>query len=130
MPTQYSSQLILLAFLPEVPGLDRFRGKTMHSARWDHGYDLRGKRVASIGTGASAIQYVPEIQPEVEQLHVFQRTPPWIVPHTNRPIGDLERRIYRAVPTVQRLVTARSGSPSPASGLAGEALLSSSAPRR
>jgi cation diffusion facilitator CzcD-associated flavoprotein CzcO len=90
--------------LPDVPGLDRFRGKTMHSARWDHGYDLRGKRVASIGTGASAIQYVPAIQPEVEKLHVFQRTPPWIVPHTNRPIGELERRVYRALPVAQRLV--------------------------
>ena len=47
--------------LPDVPGLEAFEGKAMHSACWDHGYDLRGKRVASIGTGASAIEYVPEI---------------------------------------------------------------------
>ena len=90
--------------IPDLPGLDSFEGKTMHSARWDHDYDLKGKRVASIGTGASAIQYVPAIQPEVEQLHVFQRTAPWIFPHSNRPIRDWERRLYRAVPGLQRLV--------------------------
>ena len=89
---------------PDIPGLDRFQGKTMHSARWDSEYDLKGKRVASIGTGASAIQYVPEIQPEVERVHVFQRTPPWIFPHSNRPITGLERRLYRAFPALQRLV--------------------------
>ncbi len=90
--------------IPDIPGLDGFEGRTMHSARWDHDYDLKGKRVASIGTGASAIQYVPAIQPEVEQLHVFQRTPPWIFPHSNRPIRDWERRLYRAFPPLQRLV--------------------------
>ncbi len=90
--------------IPDIPGLDRFEGKTMHSARWDHDYDLRGKRVASIGTGASAIQYVPAIQPDVAQLHVFQRTPPWIFPHSNRDIHDFERRIYRAFPPLQKLV--------------------------
>src|SRR3954463_14093200 len=90
--------------VPDIPGLDSFEGKTMHSARWDHDYDLEGKRVASIGTGASAIQYVPAIQPDVAQLHVFQRTPPWIFPHSNRAIHDWERRLYRAVPALQRLV--------------------------
>jgi cation diffusion facilitator CzcD-associated flavoprotein CzcO len=89
---------------PDIPGLDSFEGKTMHSARWDHDYDLEGKRVASIGTGASAIQYVPAIQPDVEQLHVFQRTPPWIFPHSNREIHTWERRLYRAIPGLQRLV--------------------------
>jgi cation diffusion facilitator CzcD-associated flavoprotein CzcO len=89
---------------PPLPGLDSFQGHTMHSARWDHDYDLKGKRVASIGTGASAIQYVPTIQPEVEQLHVFQRTPPWIMPHTDRPTSALERRLYRRFPALQRLV--------------------------
>ena len=58
----------------------------------------------SIGTGASAIQFVPAIQPEVEQLHVFQRTPPWIIPHPNRPITRLERRLYRRFPALQKLV--------------------------
>src|SRR3954468_5750741 len=90
--------------IPDIPGLEGFQGKTMHSARWDHDYDLKGKRVASIGTGASAIQYVPAIQPDVEQLHVFQRTPPWIFPHSNRAIREWERRLYRAVPALQRLV--------------------------
>jgi cation diffusion facilitator CzcD-associated flavoprotein CzcO len=92
--------------LPEVPGLERFEGKLMHSARWDHDYELAGKRVASIGTGASAIQYVPEIQPEVERLFVFQRTAPWVMPHGNRPIRDFERALFRRVPVVQRLVRA------------------------
>jgi cation diffusion facilitator CzcD-associated flavoprotein CzcO len=90
--------------VPELPGLERFEGATFHSAQWDHDYDLAGKRVASIGTGASAIQYVPSIQPEVERLHVFQRTPPWVMPHTTRPITGIERRLYRAFPPLQRLM--------------------------
>lgn len=92
--------------IPAIPGLESFEGKVMHSARWDHGYDLTGKRVASIGTGASAIQYVPEIQPRVARLHVFQRTAPWIMPHGNRAITDRERLIYRRIPLAQRLVRA------------------------
>jgi cation diffusion facilitator CzcD-associated flavoprotein CzcO len=90
--------------VPDLPGLDTFEGATFHSARWDHDFDPAGKRVASIGTGASAIQYVPELQPRVRQLHVFQRTPPWVVPHSNRPIRDRERRLYRALPGAQKLV--------------------------
>ena len=90
--------------IPDLPGLEDFAGQTWHSARWNHDYELTGKRIASIGTGASAIQYVPEIQPRVERLHVFQRTPPWVVPHSTRSITDAERRLYRAAPAVQRLV--------------------------
>jgi cation diffusion facilitator CzcD-associated flavoprotein CzcO len=90
--------------LPDVPGLERFTGKTMHSARWDHEYDLTDKRVASIGTGASAIQYVPEIAGRVQQLHIFQRTPPWVMPHGVRAITDRERRLYRRLPVAQKLV--------------------------
>jgi cation diffusion facilitator CzcD-associated flavoprotein CzcO len=90
--------------IPDLPGLDDFEGETFHSARWNHDFDLTGKRVASIGTGASAIQYVPEIQPQVEQLHVFQRTAPWVMPHSNRPISDTERRLYRALPALQKLL--------------------------
>jgi len=89
---------------PEVPGLDSFEGKIFHSARWDHDHDLTGERVASIGTGASAIQYVPMIQPDVAKLHVFQRTAPWIMPHSNRKVTGVERRAYRAFPALQRLV--------------------------
>jgi len=89
---------------PDVPGLDRFEGTLMHAARWDHDLDLRGKRVASVGTGASAIQYVPRIADQVAQLHVFQRTAPWVMPHGNRSIHELERTLYRSVPAVQELV--------------------------
>jgi cation diffusion facilitator CzcD-associated flavoprotein CzcO len=92
--------------LPDVPGIESFTGKIMHSARWDHGYELRGKRVASIGTGASAIQYVPAIQEQVEKLIVFQRTAPWVMPHGGRPISDLERLLFQRVPALQRLVRA------------------------
>ena len=90
--------------LPELPGLATFAGPAFHSARWDHSVDLRGKRVASIGTGASAIQYVPSIAPDVQQLHVFQRTPPWVMPHSARPVTRFEKRLYRTVPAVQRAV--------------------------
>ena len=88
---------------PDIPGLDSFEGKVFHSARWDHDHDLTGERVASIGTGASAIQYVPTIQPDVSKLHVFQRTAPWVMPHSNRAITGVERRLYRAFPPLQRL---------------------------
>src|ERR1700759_1509887 len=84
--------------LPDFPGLERFEGPAFHSARWDHDVDLKGKRVAAIGTGASAIQFVPSIAPDVAQLHVCQRTPPWIMPHSARPISALERRVYRRFP--------------------------------
>jgi cation diffusion facilitator CzcD-associated flavoprotein CzcO len=90
--------------IPDIPGLESFEGETFHSARWNHDYDFAGKRVASIGTGASAIQYVPALQPDVEQLHVFQRTAPWIFPHSNRPITDRERGLYRRFPALQKLV--------------------------
>jgi 4-hydroxyacetophenone monooxygenase len=65
---------------PDIPGLDSFAGPAFHSARWDHSIDLKGKRVAVIGTGASAAQFVPEIAKEVAQLTVFQRTPNWLIP--------------------------------------------------
>ncbi|HTR54977.1 MAG TPA: NAD(P)/FAD-dependent oxidoreductase [Kofleriaceae bacterium] len=84
--------------LPDVPGLASFQGTQFHSARWNHDYDLAGKRVAVIGTGASAIQFVPEIAPRVAQLHVFQRTAPWIIPKHDRAIGDAERWLLEHVP--------------------------------
>ncbi|HZI91330.1 MAG TPA: NAD(P)/FAD-dependent oxidoreductase [Thermoleophilaceae bacterium] len=89
---------------PDVPGLDSFEGTIFHSAEWNHDHDLTGERVASIGTGASAIQYVPSIQPKVSRLHVFQRTAPWVMPHSNRKVTGVERRLYRAFPALQRLV--------------------------
>lgn len=81
--------------IPALPGLDEFPGKLFHSSRWDHAYDLRGKRVAVIGTGASAIQFVPEIQPLVAELRVYQRTPQWILPKSDRPIPPLMQRLFR-----------------------------------
>ena len=83
---------------PDIPGLDSFPGKVFHSARWDHDYDLRGKRVAMIGTGASAIQIVPAVQPEVSELTLFQRTPPWVMPRMDREISGAERWLHRKVP--------------------------------
>jgi cation diffusion facilitator CzcD-associated flavoprotein CzcO len=84
--------------IPDIPGLDSFPGNVFHSARWDHGYDLRGKRVAMVGTGASAIQIVPSIQPEVARLTLFQRTPPWVMPRVDRAISGAERALHRALP--------------------------------
>ncbi len=92
--------------LPDLPGMERFAGTAFHSAAWDHGHDLAGRRVAVIGTGASAIQFVPEIQPQVERLTVFQRTAPWVVPHPGRPVTDREHRLYRRVPLAQKAVRA------------------------
>jgi cation diffusion facilitator CzcD-associated flavoprotein CzcO len=86
---------------PDIPGLGSFEGAAFHSAQWDDTQDLRGKRVAVIGTGASAIQIVPAIQPEVSELHVYQRTPPWIVPRRDRRVSRAERRLYRALPAAQ-----------------------------
>ena len=84
--------------MPDIAGLETFAGPIFHSARWDHGVDLRGKRVAVIGTGASAIQFVPRIQPEVARLDVYQRTPPWILPRLNRPVPAWRKRLYRDIP--------------------------------
>ena len=75
--------------LPEIPGIETFAGTTMHSARWDHTVELRGKRVGVVGTGASAIQLIPAIAAEVEHLTVFQRTPIWCLPKLDRPLSPL-----------------------------------------
>jgi cation diffusion facilitator CzcD-associated flavoprotein CzcO len=90
--------------IPELPGIERFEGETWHSAEWNHGHDLAGERVAVIGTGASAIQFVPHIQPQVAQLEVFQRTPPWIMPHPDHPIDPRVKRALRRIPRLQRLL--------------------------
>ena len=92
--------------VPRLPGLDRFTGKVFHSAQWEHGYQLAGKRIASIGTGGSAIQYCPRIAPEAARLTVFQRTPAWVIPRDTRVYSarakhwfarhDLWRRLHRA----------------------------------
>jgi cation diffusion facilitator CzcD-associated flavoprotein CzcO len=89
--------------LPDIPGLDSFEGKVFHSATWDHGYDLRGKRVAVIGTGASAVQIVPAIQPVVGELTVFQRTPAWVLPRGDRRISGVERKLHARFPVTRKL---------------------------
>jgi len=91
---------------PTLPGLERFAGKTFHSATWDHEYPLAGKRVAVIGTGASAIQFVPEIAAAPAQLDVYQRTPNWIIPRPDRAYGSIAQWIFRHVPGVRALYRA------------------------
>ena len=89
---------------PEIKGLDSFTGRVFHSAQWDHDHQLEGERVAVIGTGASAIQFVPRIAADVERVDLYQRTPPWIVPKPNRELGRLRHTLYRRFPALQRLV--------------------------
>ncbi|MFG2818348.1 flavin-containing monooxygenase [Kitasatospora sp. NPDC048365] len=84
--------------IPDLPGLDAFPGKVFHSSRWDHDYDLAGKRVAVVGTGASAAQIIPAIQPEVGKLTVFQRTPAWVLPRRDREITAAEKWLHAALP--------------------------------
>ena len=89
--------------IPDIPGLKSFTGKVFHSAQWDHDHDLHGRDVAVIGTGSSAIQFVPKIQPEVKRLKLFQRTPAWVVPHVTRKRTKIEHWLYKHVPGVLRL---------------------------
>ncbi|GAA1955753.1 NAD(P)/FAD-dependent oxidoreductase [Amycolatopsis minnesotensis] len=86
---------------PDIPGRETFAGRAFHSARWDHGCDLTGKRVAVIGTGASAIQFVPEIQPKAGHLTVFQRTPPYIMAKHDTRYRPWQHRLFRALPPSQ-----------------------------
>ncbi|MEV6134657.1 NAD(P)/FAD-dependent oxidoreductase [Nocardia sp. NPDC051990] len=89
--------------LPDIKGINGFEGQIFHSARWNHDADLAGKRVAIIGTGASAIQIVPSIAPQVAHLDVYQRTAPWLLPRMDRPYTLPERLAFRHIPGLQRL---------------------------
>ncbi len=89
--------------MPALRGIERFAGPLFHTARWDHDVDLAGKRVAVIGTGASAIQVIPEIADDVGHLDVFQRTAPWILPRSNHRFTGLQRAAFRRIPGYQRL---------------------------
>lgn len=86
---------------PDIAGLETFAGTVIHTGRWDHEADLRGKRVAIVGTGASAVQIIPSIAPEVEHLTVFQRTPIWCLPKPDARIGPRARRLLGRVPGAQ-----------------------------
>ncbi|BBY08380.1 flavin-containing monooxygenase [Mycobacterium noviomagense] len=102
-----ASGVLTVPNLPDIDGVDSFDGITMHTARWDHSQDLTGKRVAVIGTGASAVQVIPEIAPIVKQLTVFQRTPIWCFPKLDVPLPAPARWAMR-VPggkAVQRLAS-------------------------
>ena len=88
--------------VPEIPGLGVFQGPAFHSAEWDHDHDLTGRWVAVVGTGASAIQFIPALQPGVGRLDVYQRAPAWVLPRPDRRLTDLERRVYRRFPLAQR----------------------------
>jgi cyclohexanone monooxygenase len=93
--------------LPDIEGVETFQGEVFHSAQWDHDVDLSGKRVAVIGTGASAIQIVPELQQTLAatggHLDVYQRTAPWVIPRNDRPYSRLERTALKRVPGLQKL---------------------------
>ncbi|MCB9725533.1 MAG: NAD(P)/FAD-dependent oxidoreductase [Spirochaetaceae bacterium] len=84
--------------IPKIPGLDSFEGTMFHSATWDHEHDLTGERVAVIGSAASAVQFVPKIAPRITQLHVFQRTPNWVLPKQDEPYTDEQKAGFRAHP--------------------------------
>ncbi|MFF4434015.1 flavin-containing monooxygenase [Streptomyces sp. NPDC001513] len=90
------------AAVPDIKGLADFEGKVFHSSNWDHDHDLAGRRVAVIGTGASAIQFVPKIQPEVGQLDLYQRTPPWIGPKPDKANSELHTKLLRSLPGYQQ----------------------------
>ncbi|KAK5102411.1 hypothetical protein LTR70_000197 [Exophiala xenobiotica] len=87
--------------LPNIEGVDTFKGKLMHSARWDWSYDLRGKKVAIIGNGATAAQIIPELVKEVDHLTIHQRTPNWVIPRLDEDIPEWKRKMYRYLPYVR-----------------------------
>ena len=89
---------------PDLPGLGTFEGTTFHSARWDHSWSAQGRRVAVIGTGASAIQFVPHVQKDAEHLVLFQRTAPWVLPRADRAISRFEQSLYARFPALQKTV--------------------------
>ena len=90
--------------VPRIPGLDTFTGVQFHSARWDHGFDFQGKRVAVIGSGASAVQFLPKLQPLVAKLTLFQRTPPWVLPKIDAPFSVRWQDLFAKQPWTQRLL--------------------------
>src|SRR6478735_2211800 len=87
--------------IPHLPGIGSFEGPAFHSAEWDHDVDLRGKRIAVLGTGASAIQFVPGIQPDAAHVTVFQRSAPYVVPKPDREYTRTHSRMFRRFPRTQ-----------------------------
>lgn len=106
---EYRANLVVAAFgalsepsIPKVKGIETFKGEIFHSATWPKDFNPNGKHVAVVGTGASAIQFIPEIQPEVASLHVFQRTPAWVLPREDGPISPEQRKLYHRFPLLQK----------------------------
>ena len=93
--------------VPRLPGLGDFEGEVFHSARWRHDIPLEGRKVAVVGTGASAVQFVPEIAGTADHVTVFQRTPGWILPRLDRPISQRRKTLYQRFPLLQRIVRGR-----------------------
>jgi cation diffusion facilitator CzcD-associated flavoprotein CzcO len=89
--------------IPAVPGLERFEGAMFHSAHWDHAHDVKGRRVAVLGTGASAIQFVPAIAPLAARVTIFQRSAPWVLPKNDKAYGERTKRLYARLPALQKL---------------------------
>ena len=100
-----SGPLSNASYPKDIPGLDQFRGDLFHTARWQNDVELRNKRVAVIGTGASAIQVVPAIQQmNLEKLFVFQRTPPWTIPRVDRKVTEFEKMLFTWFPSLQQAI--------------------------
>ncbi|WP_441370083.1 flavin-containing monooxygenase [Acinetobacter lwoffii] len=93
--------------IPHILGIEKFQGKVFHSAQWDHTYDVTGKNVASIGTGGSAIQYIPEIAPQGKHLYVMQRTAAWVIPRDERAYPNLEKKLFKKYDWFRKLHRAR-----------------------
>ncbi|RIW28969.1 NAD(P)/FAD-dependent oxidoreductase [Bacillus salacetis] len=106
----FFAQIVIGAFgalsnpsIPKLEGMESFRGEIFHSAEWPKDFQAQGKRIAVIGTGASAIQFIPEIQPEADALHVFQRTPPWVVPRLDGPIPEEKKESFNRSQLLQKM---------------------------
>ena len=91
---------------PAIRGIEDYEGHKIHSARWDHDYDFTGKKVAVVGTGASAVQIVPELVKTAASVKVFQRTPGWVLPRINTETGEFTKGLYRSIPGAQQLARA------------------------
>lgn len=89
---------------PKLKGIENFKGEQFHSARWNHDYDLNGKRVAVVGTGASAVQFVPQVVPQAQHLTLFQRSAPYVLPKPDRAYSKLENTLFKVVPGLQRVI--------------------------
>jgi cation diffusion facilitator CzcD-associated flavoprotein CzcO len=93
------------AYPTDIPGIDKFQGEMCHTAKWNEKIEFKNKRVAVIGTGASAIQVIPEIQKmDVSELIVFQRTPPWVIPRIDRCVSNFEKRLFEYFPIIQKFI--------------------------